>query len=164
MSKRLVSWFRVTLMITIILGTPFGGGAAFYAVRDMILSYPNDLHHPNLWGTVAVLCGLFAPVILMEVFALSFAKSPSQRRTGFKVLEVTCWIAAVGAFVVPAVFSFTQDVGHIMIIVIQVTATAGLVAAALLARMCQQSDGKALFLAGNGSQKPGPHTPAAAIA
>lgn len=164
MSKRLISWFRVTLLIAIIVGTPFGCGAAFYAARDVVLSYPNDLHNPNLWATIALLCVLFAPVILIEVFALSFAKSASQRATGYKVLEATCWIAAMGAFVVPAVFSVTQDVGHIMILVIQVTASAGLAAAALLARICQQSDGVAFYPAEQGLHTPGPPTSAAAIA
>lgn len=126
-----------------ILGSPLWGASAFFFVQGLILKYPSDLQYPNLWGTVAALCVLLLPMIFAEVFALSIAKSAPRVAAICKVIEVTCWLGAVGAILVPAVFCVTQDVGHIAIILFQVTTASIFASGALFTRICQQS--------GNGS-------------
>lgn len=162
MGKRFIFWFRACLLIAIIFGTIFWCSMAFLTVHNTILSYPDDLAHPLLWGTVAVLCVLLLPLVFVELFALSLTKNSLRKVVLYKVLEVTCWIGAGAAVVVPAVFSVTQDVGHITIILFQMTTAAVCAVGALLARMCHQLGDKALFLAESGGETPEPGTAALA--
>lgn len=152
MSKRFIFWLRASLLIAIIFGTFFWCSMAYIIVHDTILSYPNDLHHPMLWGTVAVLCVLLLPLVFVELFALSLTKDSLRKVALYKILEITCWIGAAAAIVVPAVFSVTQDVGHITIILFQMTTAAVCTVGALLARMCHQLGDKAILLGENSAE------------
>lgn len=144
MNKKPVFWLRVALAASI-FGSLLWSALTFFIVQESILSYPNDLQHPTLWGTIAALCVLLFPIILAELYALSTAKTASRATALYRAVEITCWIAAIGAIAVPAVFSVTQDVGQIAIILFQLTAAAVFSAGALAARISRQSRVHALF-------------------
>ncbi|WP_165215991.1 hypothetical protein [Schaalia sp. ZJ1691] len=144
MTKRLVFWFRVALVISI-LGLLFWSAYAFLVVHDLILVFPDELQYPNLWGAIAVICALFVPVIFAEVFALTFATSVPRIKALSRVLEVTCWLGVIAAIVVPVVFSVTQNVGHIAIVLFLITNAAVFTAGALFTRMRRQVEGKSSF-------------------
>ena len=144
MNKRLVFWLRISLLVAM-SGSLFLSAAAFFCVQDVILSYPADLRYPFLWGTVAALFVLLLPIIFAEVFTLTLAANRRRIKTLEKVCEMTCWLGGMCTFVIPSVFCVMQDVGHIAIILFQVTAASIFVVAALCVRICRQSNKMALL-------------------
>jgi hypothetical protein len=130
-------------------GSLFLSAAAFFCVQDVILSYPADLRYPFLWGTVAALFALLLPIIFAEVFVFTLAANRRRIKTLEKVCEMMCWLGGMCGFVIPSVFCVMQDVGHIAIILFQVTAASIFVLAALCVRICRQSNKMALLTVQN---------------
>lgn len=147
-SKRLVFGFRIALLVSM-CGSPFFSAAVFFFVQDVILRYPTDLRYPYLWGTVAALCVLILPIVFAELLALSITTNLQRIKTLTKLLEVTCWLGATGVLVVPMAFCVMQDIGHIVIILFQVTTASIFASAALFTRICRQSDNRSLLVAQN---------------